>query len=320
MSARPTTPASTPRSAQQVPPEPQAWGATDAAAEQAPTAQTDIPEEELPALLEHCIRRYYQKDYAPMLNRLAKDCVWIGAGNMLFFGRDALLPALEVELEGPTYTMREQSFWLLATGDPNSALVMGIFDLYSGASEHMLCATHQRVTAFCRLIEGRWLCQHLHSSNEWGELVGDEIFPYEVSTQTYQYVQRIVKTAQRLAPQHPRIVLRLDGSEQIVDTGAIAYVEARRKECVVRLGDDELSVKMSISELERDLPAGFVRVHRSYVVNADHVRSIERYQVTLDNGRAIPVSIKRYDTVREQIVAHCRLTGPSEAPGVTTQE
>lgn len=49
------------------------------------------PLEQLPAIVERVIASYYAKDYQPLLDRATSDCIFIGAGNMVFNGRDDML-------------------------------------------------------------------------------------------------------------------------------------------------------------------------------------------------------------------------------------
>jgi DNA-binding LytR/AlgR family response regulator len=59
----------------------------------------------------------------------------------------------------------------------------------------------------------------------------------------------------------------------------------------------------SLSELEASLPATFVRVHRSHIVNTAHVRAMKREAsgvgvLVLSNGAEIPVSRRVLPKVR----------------------
>lgn len=76
------------------------------------------------------------------------------------------------------------------------------------------------------------------------------------------------------------------------------YVEALGKHCTVHQINGTLPLNTLSSEAESQLPGTFVRTHRSYLVNAEHVMSIERYQLTLSDGTKLPVPKQRYDQVR----------------------
>ena len=64
-----------------------------------------------------------------------------------------------------------------------------------------------------------------------------------------------------------------------------------------------------LQDLEKRLPTGFVRVHRSHIANAAHVRSIRtlpgrRRELTLTGGAGAPVSRSRFSTV-EAVLRSC---------------
>ena len=61
--------------------------------------------------------------------------------------------------------------------------------------------------------------------------------------------------------------------------------------------DEPVLSLMSMKELEEALPAGrFMRVHRSFIVNLDRIRTIDRGRIFLD-GASVPVG----DTYREAL-------------------
>lgn len=59
----------------------------------------------------------------------------------------------------------------------------------------------------------------------------------------------------------------------------------------------------TLKKLEALLPPfTFVRPHRSYLVNLDHISYIVRYQIHLSSGTAIPVSKNLYQNVQSQFI------------------
>lgn len=60
----------------------------------------------------------------------------------------------------------------------------------------------------------------------------------------------------------------------LVEPGAIVFATAARGYSHLKLAEDRVLISQSLSELERRLPAEFFRVHRSYLVNLDHVREL----------------------------------------------
>ena len=61
----------------------------------------------------------------------------------------------------------------------------------------------------------------------------------------------------------------------------------------------------TLKELEDRLPADtFVRPHRSYLVNLDHISEIVRYKIRVSSGETVPVSQKLYAYVQQAIIHH----------------
>ena len=61
-----------------------------------------------------------------------------------------------------------------------------------------------------------------------------------------------------------------------------------------------------ISSLEQKLGRGFVRCHRSYLVNLKWVSRFTRTELLLDTGKRIPVSRRLADEVRKSFIAYYR--------------
>lgn len=68
---------------------------------------------------------------------------------------------------------------------------------------------------------------------------------------------------------------------------------------------EKILVSRPIREYEELLqPYGFLRVHQSYLVNREYIRSFSRregYALVLDNGMQIPVSRQKKEWVQEQL-------------------
>jgi len=56
-----------------------------------------------------------------------------------------------------------------------------------------------------------------------------------------------------------------------------------------------------LGDMENMLGGTFIRVHRSYLVNAAHIVSVKRYELTLTNGDVLPIPKQRYAQVRREI-------------------
>ena len=71
------------------------------------------------------------------------------------------------------------------------------------------------------------------------------------------------------------------------------YIEATTKKGV-------FSFKKKMNELEQELPScQFFRCHRSFIVNMHYVNTVQKSEVTLDNGLCVPVSKSRWNDTNE---------------------
>lgn len=77
------------------------------------------------------------------------------------------------------------------------------------------------------------------------------------------------------APPLARIPVPQGERTVLVDAADVVYAAAARGYSYLKLARERVLVNFSLAELERRLPTTFFRVHRSYLVNLDHVRELE---------------------------------------------
>jgi len=100
-----------------------------------------------------------------------------------------------------------------------------------------------------------------------------------------------------------RVVIRSAGRIVILHADEIDWVEAAANYVEVRAGGVSYTVRDSISTFQRKLPTEkFVRIHRSYIVNADRIRELQpcngcEYIVALRNGKELPLGRTYRDEV-----------------------
>lgn len=124
---------------------------------------------------------------------------------------------------------------------------------------------------------------------------------------------RTLKQLHAQADVEPHVWLRKGSELKRVDLSAVEWISAEG-ECVrFHCGDESYLERQSISAVtQRFSQLGFVRIHRSAVVNADKIESVARtrwgsLQVRLRTGAELRVSKRYQSTLR-------RLTGPSACP------
>ncbi|MBQ1955876.1 MAG: response regulator transcription factor [Clostridia bacterium] len=75
-----------------------------------------------------------------------------------------------------------------------------------------------------------------------------------------------------------------------IDLKRIVFAEAFSHCIHITTLDGEFDVIQTLSQLIEDLGEDFVRCHRSYVVGLAHIGKLTKNELTLDNGKVIPVS------------------------------
>lgn len=121
--------------------------------------------------------------------------------------------------------------------------------------------------------------------------------------------ERIVALLQNLVSPRKalkRIAVRSAGKTRFVDLSEVIWIRAAENYVQLNTATAQHLVHVSIQGLlERLDPETFVRVHRSTVVNVDHVRQIEsvdgEYVLTLDNGQSVQSSRTYNDVIRKWV-------------------
>ena len=95
--------------------------------------------------------------------------------------------------------------------------------------------------------------------------------------------------------------------EKWLYTDNIFYVESQRHKAVFFYLDEKMEnyhiyEKLDVIE-ERLSGYGFLRIHKSYLVNMKHICRISNYAVYLDNGEELSVPRLKYQAVKEEFVA-----------------
>lgn len=105
-----------------------------------------------------------------------------------------------------------------------------------------------------------------------------------------------------------RILVRHRGGIVPIALEAIERLEARRDYVALHTGGRRFLVRLALSDLERRLdPSRFLRVHRSHIVNLDHVSSIvpydgSRFRFVMRDGAELLSSRARAKELRQRVL------------------
>ena len=108
-----------------------------------------------------------------------------------------------------------------------------------------------------------------------------------------------------LAEKSNRLVVRVKNDIKIIPVGEVSHFEAEDDYIAIHTAEGKFLKKMTMKHLEESLdPGKFSRVHRSFMINLQHVSGIEPYErdtylVKLRQGQKIPVSKTGYARLRQ---------------------
>lgn len=98
------------------------------------------------------------------------------------------------------------------------------------------------------------------------------------------------------------IIVEVSDKTMHVAEDSVVYIEAFGRKTQVHLSDKTvLDCNMSLGVFEE---FGFVRCHRSYLVNLRYVGGISRTEVLLDGGGEIPLSRRLYHSVNQAFIRY----------------
>jgi two-component system LytT family response regulator len=104
--------------------------------------------------------------------------------------------------------------------------------------------------------------------------------------------RRIIAEARR----RERIALRESGRTYLVNEDDVIWIEAKRNYCLVHFRDRTVAIREAMERLHERLPRDtFARVHRSAIVNVDHIQYLEpwfrgEHVVVLDDSTRLTTS------------------------------
>lgn len=248
------------------------------------------------------IREYYNLNMEPLCSILADDCVWLSIGNLLVHGAVAIKEQFKDGFLMPSFHLEEEKFECITTGCETQLMVLGEYFLHSNEQSEIICAAKQRATFCYRMEDDTWKLYHMHVSNEWNELVENEVFPIQISTQTYQYVQSLL-SKDKAENKTAKLAIHNYNNTHYIDLALVAYVQAIDKSCILHMLNENRYMNKAIKDVENKLPSNFYRLHRSYSVNCDYITKVERYKLTLITGEELPIPKMRYKEISEDIAS-----------------
>lgn len=85
--------------------------------------------------------------------------------------------------------------------------------------------------------------------------------------------------------------IKINNNGTLIQSDSIFYIEKSRNKVIFRTNNSEYYVSSSFNKLRKDLPKSFIQCHKSYIVNINHVKSIEHNTIHFDKTNELTCSI-----------------------------
>ncbi len=109
-------------------------------------------------------------------------------------------------------------------------------------------------------------------------------------------LRELLQQLERLSRKPSRVAIKTNGKILFIDPAEVSAVEAQGNYVLLRRGPDSYALRGSISELAEKLePYGFIRIHRSVLVNTSFVQELQpratgEYILRMRDGKEYTVS------------------------------
>lgn len=157
----------------------------------------------------YLLTEYYHHNPQPLLSALSDDCCWISPMEQVFLGAETIRGQFSGGLLSPVFHLKDAKFCQIGSGSSDQITVYGEYYAYSDLDSEMLLAERQRITFCYRRENGVWLLYHMHVSMPWSQVSGNEVFPDQISRQTYEYLQECIETQKKQIETQTAILERL---------------------------------------------------------------------------------------------------------------
>lgn len=255
------------------------------------------------SLTQQCLTRYWKRDCEFMLRFFDKEIIWVGViGHQFMHGLEEAAQELRNSMkEIPRCYLLKREFWVVQNCG-NACTIVGRYVTTTTEEAGYFMQAQQRCSFTWEIVKGKPVLKHCHISNPMEKLnrKKNERFPLATGEMARRYQRQWLNKKQ----ENRRIVIT-DKNEVVhfLTPSEVIYVRAdRRNSLIYTATGEETQGRMSIRDFLKAAGDDFHMVHRSFVLNEGYIMRIQKYEVIMADGTAIPVPEKRYRKIREELI------------------
>ena len=247
--------------------------------------------EEVAALTKELFHAHYAGELEKWFSYLCPDSVYLGTGEPLLFGGDAIREHFK-GFTGKAVNVVQEEYFPVSLGD-KAAQVCGQI-IVESLERSFRVINH--FTISYRMIGGELKMVHQHNSYEYMQRRESKILKLDVNTT--QFVRGLLLER----PSGRRLPIRSGTQTIFVNPNTVLYVRSQRRKTEFVCIDRVISCNSSIGEIAKVLPELFYPLRRGYLVNTLFIVAIRRFEVELISGICIPIPALTYQQVKQDLL------------------
>lgn len=237
---------------------------------------------------------YYAGDMEPYFAHLCAKSVWLGTGGRVLIGESAIRSRLEGIIRKKPVQIYREDYYPLGLTSRCAAVMAEVSVGDPGLERGDITASY---TFLYQLIGMETKLVLLHANYEFlSPFALNEDGP-KLEMSAYQFVRDILLEI----PPKKRLTIPCGNTTLFVQPDMIFYIRSKNRKAELFCVDKVIQSDLSISEVNAMLPETFCPIHRCYTVNTRYVMSVQRYEVTLITGEALPIPYHSYMQVKSDL-------------------
>ena len=247
-------------------------------------------------LTRQVIESFYHQDLNLLIQKLHPDVTWIGAADgECIKGYEQVCEYIK-NIDVPRCDILKKEFQVVANSD-DIFIVAGWMEVAASQGSSEVLGAVQSISLIWKTEGQKIKLLHFHVSNPIEFHKNNKYFPRSMGAKTYEYVRKLLS-------QNRRRLIACGKHDQtyVIRNIDIVYIEAKNTDSVIHCLNRDILPRESISNLEKKVGEGFIKTHRSFIVNSRYITGIKRYQLTISQGIELPIPEKKYRNIKEKIL------------------
>lgn len=237
-------------------------------------------------------RAYHSGNLKPWSELLSPDSVYLGSGDPMLIGKNAIMNHFK-KYEGVQSTIINDEYHPIvqseSCGFVYGQIIIGMPDSFQSIVT--------RFTMVYKIKKNKLLITHQHNSYEHQYVTTLHHTSMQMSNITQQFIRDLLIHQK----ENKRIPVSSGMQTIYLNSNMILYIQSFGKRTEFVCADRTVSCNTPISKLREFLPDIFYPIHRSYLVNCNHISAIRRFEVELVTGAILPIPALTYTQVKKDL-------------------